>query len=205
MNPAVLAMRCRSFDRGNRTVRRRPPRMPVQYPASWRGFSKAGGWTESWNFCRVADILAKFLIFLWSSMMTREEITELLTARGVFPTAQRVDVALLILAKPQHLSADQIIAGVRAMGSRVSKATVYNTLNLFCQRGLLRTVDVDPTRQYYDSSIGPHHHFYNVDTGELIDIPLDGVTLNVSAALPPGTEQAGVDIVIRVRDGAKRA
>jgi Fur family iron response transcriptional regulator len=136
-------------------------------------------------------------------MAMREQMADLLVSRGVFPTAQRVDVALLILAKPQHLSADQIIAGIRAMGSRVSKATVYNTLNLFCERGLLRTVDVDPTRQYYDSSIGAHHHFYNVDTGELIDIPLDAVTLNVNTALPPGTEQMGVDVVIRVRSGAK--
>ena len=136
-------------------------------------------------------------------MAMREQMADLLVNRGVFPTTQRVDVALLILAKPQHLSADQIIAGIRAMGSRVSKATVYNTLNLFCERGLLRTVDVDPTRQYYDSSIGAHHHFYNVDTGELIDIPLDAVTLNVNTALPPGTEQMGVDVVIRVRSGAK--
>ena len=79
-------------------------------------------------------------------MAAREDISQLLSERGVFPTAQRVDVALVILAKPQHLSAEQIIAGIRAMGSRVSKATVYNTLNLFCERGLLRTVEVDPTR-----------------------------------------------------------
>jgi Fur family iron response transcriptional regulator len=138
-------------------------------------------------------------------MITKDEISELLVSRGVFPTAQRVDVALMILAKPQHLSADQITAGIRAMGSRVSKATVYNTLNLFCERGLLRTVDVDPTRQYYDSSIQAHHHFYNVDTGELTDIPHDAVTLNVAAALPPGTEQAGIDVVIRVRGGTKIA
>ena len=136
-------------------------------------------------------------------MVTREEISELLLSRGVFPTAQRLDVALLILAKPQHLSAEEIIAGIRAMGSRVSKATVYNTLNLLRERGLLRTVDVDPTRQYYDSSIQAHHHFYNVDTGELTDIPPDRVTLNVNTALPPGTEQTGVDVVIRVRGGAK--
>ncbi len=110
-------------------------------------------------------------------MAAREDISQLLNERGVFPTAQRVDVALVILAKPQHLSAEQIIAGIRAMGSRVSKATVYNTLNLFCERGLLRTVDVDPTRQYYDSTIGAHHHFYNVDTGELTDIPVGAVTL----------------------------
>jgi Fur family transcriptional regulator, iron response regulator len=134
-------------------------------------------------------------------MTGRDEISQLLTARGVFPTSQRIDVALVILAKPQHLSADQIIAGIRAMGSRVSKATVYNTLNLFRERGLLRTVEVDPTRQYYDSTIDAHHHFYNVDTGELTDIPVDAITLKVSTGLPPGTEQAGVDVVIRVRGG----
>jgi Fur family iron response transcriptional regulator len=137
-------------------------------------------------------------------MITRNEIANLLEQRGVLPTAQRIDVALVILAKPQHLSAEQIIAGTRAMGSRVSKATVYNTLNLFCERGLLRTVEVDPTRQFYDSSIDAHHHFYNVDTGELTDIPLDAVSLEIRTALPAGTKQAGVDVVIRVRDGERR-
>jgi Fur family iron response transcriptional regulator len=136
-------------------------------------------------------------------MATRDELAELLGRHGVYPTAQRIDVALVILAKPQHLSAEQIIAGIRSMGSRVSKATVYNTLNLFCERGLLRTVEVDPTRHYYDSSIEPHHHFYNVDTGEITDIPLDAVTLSVSTALPAGTRQEGVEVVIRVRDGGK--
>jgi Fur family iron response transcriptional regulator len=135
-------------------------------------------------------------------MATRDEIAQLLQSRGVFPTAQRVDVGLVILAKPQHLSAEQIIVQIRAGGSSVSKATVYKTLNIFCERGLLRTVDVDPTRQFYDSSIQAHHHFYNVDTGELTDIPLNAVSLNVNAALPPGTQQAGVDVVIRVRGGA---
>jgi len=132
-------------------------------------------------------------------MVDREEIARRLVAHGVLPTAQRVDVGLVILAKPQHLSADQIIAAIRALGSRVSKATVYNTLNLFCERGLLRTVEVDPTRQYYDSTIDGHHHFYNVDTGEITDIPLDAIALNLAASLPPGTEQAGVEVVIRVR------
>ena len=131
--------------------------------------------------------------------MTRDEITELLVRRGVFPTAQRVDVAQVILVRPQHLSAEQIIAALRNNGSRVSKATVYNTINLFCERGLLKTVDVDPTRQFYDSSTEAHHHFYNVDTGELTDIPVGAIRLNVDTALPPGTEPAGVDVVVRVR------
>jgi Fur family transcriptional regulator, iron response regulator len=131
--------------------------------------------------------------------MTRDEAAALLTERGVLPTAQRIDIALLTLTRPQHLSAEQIIATIRENGLKISKATVYNTLNLFREQGLLRTVDVDPTRQFYDSSTSPHHHFYNVDTGELTDIPLESVSLQVETALPPGTEQAGVDVVVRVR------
>jgi Fur family iron response transcriptional regulator len=134
-----------------------------------------------------------------SKTMTRDEAATLLTGHDVLPTAQRVDIALLTLTRPQHLSADQIIATIRASGLRISKATVYNTLNLFCEKGLMRTVDVDPARQFYDSSTAAHHHFYNVDTGELTDIPLESVMLTVDTALPLGTEHAGVDVVVRVR------
>ena len=131
--------------------------------------------------------------------MTRDEAGQLLAGRGVLPTAQRVAIAQLILARPQHLSAEQIIGAIRGNGLHISKATVYNTLNLFRERGLLRTVDVDPTRQYYDSSTSPHHHFYNVDTGELTDIPPESVLLDVVTPLPAGTVQAGVEVVVRIR------
>lgn len=137
--------------------------------------------------------------------VTRDRISDLLNERGVQPTPQRLDVAEAILTQPQHLSADQIIAKMRRMGSRVSKATVYNTLNLFCERGLLRTVEVDPTRLFYDSTIEPHHHFFDVDTGELVDIPLDQVDIALGTPLPTGTELVGVDVVIRVRRSEKVA
>ncbi len=132
--------------------------------------------------------------------MTRDEIAERLEGFGVLPTPQRLDVGEMILSRPQHASADQVIAGIRAMGSTVSKATVYNTLNLFCERGLLRTVKVDSTRQVYDPTTKPHHHFYNVDSGELVDIEPNAISMQINTALPHGTEQAGVDVVIRVRD-----
>ena len=118
----------------------------------------------------------------------------------MLPTPQRLDVAEVILSRPQHASADQILAAIQAMGSRISKATVYNTLNLFCERGLLRTVTVDPARQFYDPTIKPHHHFYNVDSGELHDIDPEAVSMQIATPLPEGTEQTGVEVVIRVRD-----
>tara|TARA_Y100000590_G_C15437396_1_gene907505 strand:- start:267 stop:680 length:414 start_codon:yes stop_codon:yes gene_type:complete len=132
--------------------------------------------------------------------VTREEIAQKLEDHGVLPTAQRLDVGEIILSSPQHTSADQIIAQIRQKGSKASKATVYNTLNLFCERGLLRTVHVDPVRQYYDPTTESHHHFYNLDSGELTDIPPDAIKLQVSMDLPAGTEQAGVEVVIQIRD-----
>lgn len=131
--------------------------------------------------------------------MNEDHFIDLLRAHGVHPTAQRIEIARLILDEPKHCSADRILDAIRAKGARVSKATVYNTLKLFCDQGLLRTVDVDPERQFYDSRTERHHHFFNVDTGELTDIPPEKVNLTVAASLPPGTEQASIEVLVRVR------
>lgn len=131
--------------------------------------------------------------------MQRDAISKLLAEHGLQVTSQRLDIAEFVLSRPQHLSADQILGAMRSRGSRVSKATVYNTMNLFSERGIVRTVDVDSDRQYYDSRSEPHHHFYNVDTGELTDLPADSVRLELTTALPQGTERESVEIVVRVR------
>lgn len=131
--------------------------------------------------------------------MNREAVAQLLQRFGVTPTSQRLDVGQVILCRPQHLSAEQIISQVQGAGSRVSKATVYNTLNLFCNKGLLRTVNVDPTRQFYDSTTTSHHHFYNEDTGELTDIAPDAVEFQRMPELPPGTHASGIEVVVRIR------
>jgi Fur family iron response transcriptional regulator len=82
---------------------------------------------------------------------------------------------------------------------RVSKATVYNTLNLFVGEGLAREIHADPERCVYDSTMAPHHHFQNVETGEMIDIRPQDLSFARLPDLPPGTEIESVDVVIRVR------
>ena len=131
--------------------------------------------------------------------MQYHELRERLSAHGVTPTAQRIAVASVLLGRPQHLSAEQIQAALRQAGERVSKATVYNTLRLFSAKGLIREVIVDPSRVFYDSTTSEHHHFFNVDTGELSDIAPGGVAVRRLAAVPDGTEEAGVEVLIRVR------
>ncbi len=132
--------------------------------------------------------------------MTRQDIEARLRACGVLPTPQRLEVAEILLARPQHLAADQIIDQLRRDGRRVSKATVYNTLKLFSECGLVRELTVDPVRKFYDSTTHPHHHFFHVDSGELTDIPADQVEIAGLPPLPEGTETEGVEVMIRVRN-----
>jgi Fur family iron response transcriptional regulator len=131
--------------------------------------------------------------------MSSSEILALFEHCGILPTPQRLEVAEILLEKPQHMSADQIIDRLREAGSSVSKATVYNTLNLFGERGIVREVMVDPARKFYDSTTRPHHHFYNVNTGELHDIPDDQVRFSELPPMPEGTRSEGIELLIRIR------
>lgn len=132
--------------------------------------------------------------------MSRPDILKKLEQHGVAPTSQRLEVASVLLDRPQHLSADQILDRLRQAGSRVSKATVYNTLKLFGERGLVKELTIDPDRRYYDSTTHAHHHFFHVGTGELSDIPEDQVEILKLPPLPAGTEQESVEVLIRLRD-----
>ena len=131
---------------------------------------------------------------------SRDEIIALLRKHGVNATPQRVEIAELLLARPQHVSADQVLQAVNRTDSLVSKATVYNTLGLFADKGLVREVIVDPSRVVYDSNMSSHHHFYNMDSGELVDIPNDSLNLGELPEMPQGTTMDGVDVIIRVRN-----
>lgn len=132
--------------------------------------------------------------------MSQSDILSLFDQHRIQPTPQRVEVAKILFERPQHLSAEQILEKLGREGVGVSKATVYNTLKLFGERGLVREVVVDPERKFYDSTTHMHHHFYNVDTGSLSDISCDDVRFLELPKLPEGTEQDSIEVLIKVRD-----
>jgi Fur family transcriptional regulator, iron response regulator len=116
------------------------------------------------------------------------------------PTHQRSEIARVMLSKAQHLSAEQVLSLVNMNSAHVSKATVYNTLNLFVEKGLIRQLIIDPTKVFYDTNTSYHHHYYNEDTGELSDFESNDMNLNPEPALPDNTVQSGVDIIVRVKN-----
>lgn len=132
---------------------------------------------------------------------TIAEIKELLASRGVNPTSQRIVVMQTILERCAHLSAEELYQLIEQNPERrgVALATVYNTLSLFAEKGLVREVIADPSKVFYDPNTAPHHHVYNVTTGELIDVDAERIQVTGLPSLPPGTNLEGVDVIVRVR------
>ena len=130
--------------------------------------------------------------------MRRDGAANVLREHGITPTAQRIRIAAVLLARPQHLCADDLQQMLARNGTPVSKATVYNTLGLFARKGLVRELFVDSGKVLYDSNMARHDHIYDVDTGTLTDIEPGTIAVGALPALPVGTRLEGVDVVIRV-------
>ena len=129
-------------------------------------------------------------------------IIEQLRNVNLRPTRQRIGLGRLLFSSKQqrHITADQLHLEAENAGLSVSLATVYNTLHQFCEAGLLREVVVDPGRSYFDTNTCSHHHFFNVERGELVDIPAEQINVAGLPNAPSGTHIDRVDIVVRVRN-----
>jgi Fur family transcriptional regulator, iron response regulator len=133
------------------------------------------------------------------------DIAERLREHHIQPSAQRVAVADYILRTEDHPSADQVWDRVRhARGfPMLSRATVYNTLHLFVDRGLLRELVLAEGKVVYDPKVEPHHHFIDDETGEIRDIPWEAVKVRDVEKLP-GLEVREYQVVMRGRPTPRR-
>ncbi|MBP6761828.1 MAG: transcriptional repressor [Thauera sp.] len=118
---------------------------------------------------------------------------------GLPVTQQRIEIARILFAQPVHLTADQVLERVRVHAPDTSRATVYNTLRLFCEKKLVRELIVDRDRAVFDSNASAHHHLYDVDTGQVSDLPGDALQVMGVPLLPPGFELEAIDLIVRVR------
>ena len=129
----------------------------------------------------------------------REQVSEILRAHGITPTHQRMEIAQVLFEKRWHPSADEILAAVNVRYTETSKATVYNTLKLFLEKRLIRELIVDPNKVFYDSNTSEHHHFYDVESGEITDIAAAGIRVDGLPPMPAGMVAAGIEIIVRTR------
>ncbi|MBX9878345.1 MAG: transcriptional repressor [Candidatus Obscuribacterales bacterium] len=108
--------------------------------------------------------------------MTLSSVEDILIEHGVKPTPQRVVIAKYMLETHSHPTADEVLQAVESkLPVALSRATVYNTLNTLVQAGVIREVVTEAERTRYDANMTEHHHFVDVKSGKILDIPADQI------------------------------
>jgi Fe2+ or Zn2+ uptake regulation protein len=126
------------------------------------------------------------------------DVKDVLRAHGISPTSQRVAVAEYLLDTDEHPSADQVWDRVKGRIPVISRATVYNTLNLFVEKGLVRSYTLTEGAQVFDPKTQPHHHFIDEETGRIHDVPWDALRVEGLEGLPD-LDVADYQVVLRGR------
>ena len=125
-----------------------------------------------------------------------KDLIELLRRHGIQPTPQRLAVAGFALFTDRHPTAEEVLAQVQPSCPTLSKATVYNTLNLLVERGLLRTQNLLEGVVVFDANTGHHHHLIDDQTGKIHDIPTEAVDIQSHESLAD-FEITGYQVTLR--------
>jgi Fe2+ or Zn2+ uptake regulation protein len=121
-----------------------------------------------------------------------------LRRHGIQPTPQRIAVAECVFGDTSHPTAERVWAKVKRKHPTVSRATIYNTLNLFVNKRLLREQVLNGGTVVFDPNVEAHHHFIDQETGAIVDVPWDAVEVTGQAHLD-GFEVLDYQVVMRGR------
>jgi Fe2+ or Zn2+ uptake regulation protein len=128
----------------------------------------------------------------------QDDPSALLLSRGIRPSAHRLAVAKFVLHTQSHPSAEDVLKAVRRDFPMISRATVYNTLNLFLEKGLLQQIPIGEERAIFDPDLSPHHHLLDEETSVVHDVPWEALDIPHIESVE-GFEITNFQVVMRGR------
>ena len=98
---------------------------------------------------------------------------EKLRNSGLRPTKQRLKICEVLFdtEKTFHFTINDLVVKIKKhLNSKISLATVYNTVHAFEKKGYLKQIPINSNQTYFDTNVSDHHHFYDLNEGKLIDL-----------------------------------
>ena len=136
-------------------------------------------------------------------MDKKKDISDKLRSTGIRPTKQRVRLAesLFNRSKTFHFSVENLDKVINKKGSeeKIALATIYNTVNAFKKAGHLKEILLKEGRSYFDTNTNAHHHFYDSDTNELIDIRFNEIVVTKLPQPPKGKQIRDLVVIIGLK------
>ena len=135
--------------------------------------------------------------------MKKIDIFKKLRSSGLRPTKQRVEIAKFLFdrGKTFHFTVEGLENHLaKKTTSKIALATIYNTVHAFKKAGHLNEVDVRGKKTYFDTNVNNHHHFFDNETSELIDIDANEIVIQKIPKAPNGKKIKNVEVFINLKN-----
>jgi Fur family transcriptional regulator, iron response regulator len=136
-------------------------------------------------------------------MNQNTEIVNKLRSSKLRPTKQRIRIAEFLFNREKtfHFTVENLNKTINKRGNleKISLATIYNTVDAFKKAGHLKEILTSYNTSYFDTNIASHHHFYDGQTNELIDINFNEVEVTKLPQTPKGKKIKDVEVIISLQ------
>ena len=124
-----------------------------------------------------------------------------LRSSGLRPTKQRLTICKVLFDRKEtfHFTIDKLKKKVeKNTKSKVSLATLYNTVHAFKNNGYLKEISLQGNKTFFDTNSTNHHHFYDQDTGDLMDIKNDEISVSKIPSAPKGKKIKEIEVTVSI-------
>ena len=124
-----------------------------------------------------------------------------LRSSGLRPTKQRLLLCKVLFDRKEtfHFTIDNLKKKIeKNTKSKISLATVYNIVHAFKKNGYLKEISLQGNKTFFDTNSKSHHHFYDQDTGDLIDIKNEDITVSKFPTIPKGKKIKDIEVTVSV-------
>jgi len=138
-----------------------------------------------------------------SKNVKKIDIFNKLRSSGLRPTKQRVEIAKYLFEREKtfHFTVESLNKLLeKKTTSKFALATIYNTVHAFKDAGHLSEVEVRGKKTYFDTNVSDHHHFYDSENSELIDIDANEIVIQKIPKAPNGKKIKNVEVFINLKN-----
>jgi len=135
-------------------------------------------------------------------MDKKKDFAEKLRTSGLRPTKQRVKLAEYLFNRDKtfHFTVEKLDKAInkKNVEEKIALATIYNTIHAFKKAGHLKEILLKEGKNYFDTNVSFHHHFFDEVNNELIDIDKNKIELKKLPTPPKGKSVKNVSVVINI-------
>ena len=128
-----------------------------------------------------------------------------LRSSGLRPTKQRLTICKILFDRKDtfHFTIDKLKKKIeKNTKSKISLATVYNTVHAFKNNGYLKEISLQGNKTFFDTNSKSHHHFYDQDTGDLVDIKREDIILSKLPSTPKGKKIKEIEVTVSIANNS---